>query len=362
MTGKRSGVTRSGGIGTMIHDAGLPDGLVYSWDTDPGYRRRRYGRGVAYFAPDGARVTDPEVLRRISALAVPPAYRDVWIALDPRGHLQATGRDARGRKQYRYHLQWRTERARDKFSRVVDFGRRLPHLRATLRRDLALSGMPREKILAMAVSLLSDTLIRVGSAEYARANRSFGLTTLRDRHLTFAPGEARLRFRGKGGQAHEVAVTDVALRRLMRRCQQLPGQHLFQYLNDDGQPQPIDSGMVNDYLSNAMGGAFTAKDFRTWGGTVQAISVLSRTPLPRGRRAIASTLSTAVREIAGTLRNTPAVCRSSYIHPAVIDAWCDGSLHDALPALNGTPSRRVEGLVLRFLRRREKAIKRAPGR
>lgn len=336
-------------------------GLVHVVDTLPGIRRRRVGRSFIYFDMRQRRIRAAKVLDRIRKLAIPPAYTDVWICPHPRGHLQATGRDARGRKQYRYHGDWRATRDDGKFLRLVRFGERLPHLRRIVRRDLALRGLPEAKVLAVIVSLLAETGIRIGNEEYARQNGSYGLTTLRDRHVTFLrQGRAVLRFRGKSGQAHEARVDDARLVRLIRRCQQLPGQMLFQYIDDEGKRRPVDSGMVNDYLRNAMGEAFTAKDFRTWGGTLNAIARLARTPVPVGGddRELASVAANVVREVAECLRNTPAVCRSSYIDPCVFDAWRAGRLHAIVPAAAAGTSRRLEALALKLLRRERAAQKR----
>ena len=272
---------------------------------------------------------DPRTLTRIAKLAIPPAYENVWICANPRGHLQATGRDARGRKQYRYHPDWRVARDDHKHSRMRDFGKSLGRLRAALRRDLKLPGLPREKVLALVVKLLDSTQVRVGNAEYARDNGSFGLTTLRDRHVRY-PGRGRvlLRFRGKGGAEHDVLIEDPRLAKLVRRCQQLPGQALFQYLDDEGKRHSVGSGQVNDYLRERMGGEFTAKDFRAWHATLHALTLLGRLPLPERRteRALRQCINTVVKEVASGLRNTPAVCRKSYINPAVFTAWQDGKL------------------------------------
>jgi DNA topoisomerase I len=326
-------------------------GLNYVGDGAPGIRRRRVGKSFAYFAADGARVTDATVLERIRALAIPPAYRDVWICADPRGHVQATGRDARGRKQYRYHPRWRQLRDRGKFDRVRDFGSRLPALRRRIARDLRLPGLPRDKVLAIVASLLAETLVRVGNHEYARDNNSFGLTTLRNRHVRFPRGGAIFEFRGKSGKQHRVELGDARLARLLRRCQQLPGQRLFQYLGDDGQPHPIGSGDVNDYLRSACGEDFSAKDFRTWGGTLAAIAALVRSPPPAdaSERALAAAQAAAVREVAEQLGNTPAVCRGSYIHPAVFEAWRDGRLARCVGPDDLRGPRKLEAAALRFL-------------
>jgi DNA topoisomerase IB len=332
-------------------------GLVYVTDTQPGIRRLRRGKGFSYRSVDGKAIGDRDELQRIRALAIPPAYADVWICVDPRGHLQATGRDARGRKQYRYHAQWRQLRDHGKFDRVLAFGAALPKLRRRVRRDLALPGLPRDKVLALIVRLLDETLIRIGNESYTRENKSYGLTTLRSRHVRAERGRLRFAFRGKSGQEREVELSDRRLARIVRRVQQLPGQRLFQYLDDDGRRQPIDSGEVNDYLRDACGEDFSAKDFRTWGGTVQAAGVLACTPLPEcgGERARRAALAVAVKQVAAVLGNTPAVCRASYIHPQVIEGWQDGSLAKTIPAGSASHPRQLEQCTSRFLRRRLRA-------
>ena len=328
--------------------------LVHSCDDAPGIRRKRVGKGFAYYDPAGARITDAQVIDRIRRLAIPPAYTDVWICVNPRGHLQATGRDARRRKQYRYHVNWRVLRDRDKFERLAEFGALLPRLRRRLRADLGLPGFPRDKVLAMVVTLLGDTMGRIGNEEYARTNGSYGLTTLRVRHLAFPRGEQpRLRFRGKGGRMHELAVGDARLARLLRRCQQLPGQALFQYVDDAGEIQPIDSGMVNDYLQQAMDKDFSAKDFRTWGATTLAAAGLARVEVPRSERARTSVISEVIRNVADVLGNTPAICRKSYIDPGVFDAWIDGRIARVVDRYGIRATRgSVEKLMLRLLRLR----------
>ncbi|HEV2622325.1 MAG TPA: DNA topoisomerase IB [Frateuria sp.] len=338
-------------------------GLVYVSDTQPGIRRLRRGKGFGYCDADGRPVTDRAELARIRALAIPPAYEGVWICAHPDGHLQATGRDARGRKQYRYHPDWHALRDHGKFDRILAFGAALPKLRRRARQDLALTGLPREKVLALLVRLLDETLIRVGNEAYARDNDSYGLTTLRSRHLRVVRGRLRFCFRGKSGQEQEVELDDKRLARIVRRVQQLPGQRLFQYLDDTGERQPIDSGMVNDYLREACGEAFSAKDFRTWGGTAHAAGVLARTPLPEsgGERARRHVLVEAVKQVAEVLGNTPAVCRKSYIHPEIFEGWQDGSLHRAIsPACAGQP-RQLERATLRFLRQRLQPKRRRGG-
>jgi DNA topoisomerase-1 len=330
-------------------------GLVYVTDALPGIRREREGEQFIYLRPDRRRVTQPGELERIVHLAIPPAYDDVWICIHPRGHLQATGRDARRRKQYRYHPEWRTIRDGAKFGRMVEFGEALPQLRARVRRDLAQPGLPRDKVLAVLVSLLDATRIRVGNAEYAKANGSYGLTTLRNRHVRFVrAGRLLFRFRGKGGAEHEVVVDDERLARIVRRCQQLPGQRLFQYIDDAGQRRGVDSDQVNQYLRDAMGADFTAKDFRTWGATVRAIALLRATPLPEVsiERALNACIVAVIKTVAAELRNTPAVCRKSYINPCVFEAWKSGALHAAIGAEVSTAPRKAERLALAFLRKR----------
>ncbi|MFK2905796.1 DNA topoisomerase IB [Dyella ginsengisoli] len=332
-------------------------GLVYVSDDQPGITRRRRGKGFSYRDASGRRIDDAAELKRIRALAIPPAYADVWICAHPRGHLQATGRDARRRKQYRYHADWRALRDADKFSRLLEFGAALPRLRRRVRADLARPGLPREKVLALVVRLLDETLIRIGNDCYARENGSFGLTTLRSRHVRAERGRLRFAFRGKSGQMRDLALDDRRLAHIIRRVQQLPGQRLFQYLDDDGTQQPIDSGMVNDYLREVSDGEFTAKDFRTWGGTVQAIGVMADTPVPErgGERARRSAIAAGVKAVAAVLGNTPAVCRSSYIHPQVFEGWRDGSLHGAVPPGTARHARQLEQHALRWLRRRLRA-------
>ncbi|NID16078.1 DNA topoisomerase IB [Luteibacter yeojuensis] len=336
-------------------------GLVYVRDTDPGIARRKRGRSFQYLDADGHPIADESVLLRIRALAIPPAYTGVWICTSERGHLQATGRDARSRKQYRYHPRWRDVRDRGKFDRILEFGEALPRLRRRLRKDLALPGLPREKVLALVVSLLEETMIRVGNDAYAKQNNSYGLTTLHSRHAAVRKGRIRFHFRGKSGLWHDIELDDRRLVKAVRRVQELPGQRLFQYIDDEGKPQPVDSGMVNDYLREITGGEFTAKDFRTWGGTVQAVAVLAALALPDegGDRAVKSLLAGAVKEVAAVLGNTPAVCRASYIHPEVFTGWTDGHLHRSVPETCLRFPRKLEAATLTFLRRRLRATRRS---
>ena len=343
------------GVAAEAAQMAVEAGLVYVSDAVPGIRRLRAGRGFRYLTPANRRLAAAKELKRIAGLAIPPAYRDVWISVEARGHLQATGRDARGRKQYRYHSEWRQVRDSAKFDRMVAFGETLPKLRRKLKRDLAVPGLPREKVLAVVVSILDATRVRIGNTEYARDNKSFGLTTLRNRHVSFIrDGRAVLNFRGKGGVQHEVHIGDRRIAQIMRRCQEIPGQHLFQYVSDDGQRCPIDSGQVNDYLREAMGDDFTAKDFRTWGATLHAITLLARTPLPEApsERALKREIAGVVKQVAAKLRNTPAVCRKSYINPAVFESWRSGLIHRVFNgSLSLAAPRKAETLVLAFLRR-----------
>jgi DNA topoisomerase-1 len=347
------------GVAAEAAQMAIEAGLVYVSDAEPGIRRLRAGKGFRYLTPENRRLAEAKELKRIASLAIPPAYRDVWISMEARGHLQATGRDARGRKQYRYHPEWRQVRDSAKFDRMVAFGEALPKLRRKLKRDLGLAGLPREKVLAVVVSILDATRVRIGNSEYARDNKSFGLTTLRNRHVSFIrDGRAVLNFRGKGGVQHEVHIGDKRIAQIMRRCQEIPGQHLFQYVSDDGQRCPIDSGQVNDYLREAMGDDFTAKDFRTWGATLHAITLLARTPLPEApsERALRKAIADVVKQVAVKLRNTPAVCRKSYINPAVFDSWRSGLIHRVFNgSLSLAAPRKAETRVLAFLRREARA-------
>lgn len=329
-------------------------GLRYVSDEEPGLRRHKTSEGFRYVDEAGHAIKDDAILRRVRALAIPPAYLDVWICPRANGHLQATGRDARGRKQYRYHARWAEVRDQQKFSRIEAFGAALPRLRRRLRDDLKRSGFPREKVAAILVGVMADTLVRIGNRTYERGNKSYGLTTLRNRHVSFLRGgRARLKFRGKSGIEQEVVLDDKRLSKLLRHCQQLPGQQLFQYLDEDGDVQPVDSGMVNDYLREAMGGEFTAKDFRTWGGTLAATHLLADMPWDEdgaSQRAMASMRKSVEVEVAHLLGNTPAVCRKSYIDPRVYKAWEQGWLARASAKVRG--ARQWEQLALRLLRRK----------
>lgn len=303
--------------------------LRYVSDSGPGIRRIGAGRNVRYHDVNGARLTDPVVLQRIRTLAIPPAWRDVWICPTPHGHLQAVGRDARGRKQYRYHPRWREVRDETKFARLLDFGRALPRIRRRVRRDMGQRGLPREKVLGTVVHLLDATLIRIGNSQYARDNGSYGLTTLRNRHVTVRGPHLRFEFHGKGGKRHTVDLNDRRVAGIIRRCQDLPGHELFQYIDGEGERQTVDSADVNDYLRLTAGQEFTAKDFRTWAGSVLALNSM-RSHGARAGRLTKKDVNASVAAVAASLRNTPTVCRKCYIHPAILD-------RDAAPARRSPP-------------------------
>jgi DNA topoisomerase I len=301
-------------------------GLRYVTDEGPGIGRRRAGKGWSFTDPSGARLTDERHIAWIKRLAIPPAWTDVWICPDRRGHLQATGRDAKGRKVYRYHPRWREVREQAKYGRMVAFARALPAIRARVKADMARPGLPREKVLATVVALLERTRIRVGNEEYARDNRSFGLTTLRNRHARVRGGTMTFEFTGKSGREHEVELADRRLARIVARCQELPGQQLFQYLDDDGARRPVASEDVNDYLREITGEDFTAKDFRTWAGTVLAAMALQEFREFDDEAQAKRNIVRAIETVAEKLGNTPAVSRASYVHPHVIDAYLEGDL------------------------------------
>ncbi|GGE01727.1 DNA topoisomerase [Polymorphobacter glacialis] len=301
-------------------------GLHYVNDDDPGITRKLSGDGFAYTGPAGRAVKDAKTLKRIAALAIPPAYTDVWISADPLGHIQATGRDARGRKQYRYHADWHAFQGNAKFAAMAEFGRALPNVRAALKRDLAKRDLSRPRVLATIVRLLEQTLVRVGNDEYARTNKSFGLTTLRNRHLKPDGAAVRLDFKGKSGIRHNVRIGDRRVLTVIRKLHDLPGQRLFQYVGEDGETHQLGSSDVNDYLREISGADITAKDFRTWAATLAAARSLAVADPPlsdaEAKRAIVST----VKDTAGLLRNTPTVCRAAYIHPGVFSGWRAGAL------------------------------------
>ena len=303
----------------------LPAELHYVDDQSPGITRRKLRGSYAYFLPTGERIRDPDEISRIDKLAIPPAYSQVWICPDPMGHMQATARDARGRKQYRYHSRWREVRDSDKYERVLSFGAALPRMREQIEKRLALRGMPRDKVMALVVQLLESTLIRVGNSRYAKENRSYGLTTLRSRHVDVIGTAIRFHFRGKSGVEHRVTLKDKRLARIMRRCLELPGQNLFQYLDEDGARHPVSSSDVNQFIQQATGGDFTAKDYRTWAGSALALDDLRQRkwqPQAVARHNIVETIKLVSRQ----LGNTPAVCRQCYVHPDVLEAFACGEL------------------------------------
>jgi DNA topoisomerase-1 len=299
-----------------------------SSDLDPGIRRRKAGHGFNYIAPDGHAVTDQPTLERIRKLVIPPAWTDVWIAPTSRGHIQATGRDARGRKQYRYHERWRQVRDAHKYDRLIAFGHALPRLRRRIAHDLSRHGLPRDKVLAAVIRVMEITLIRVGNEEYAKANRSFGLTTLRNRHAKIGTTHTVFEFRGKSGKVRHTGFSDRRLARILKACQDLPGQRLFQYVDEEGQRHSIESADVNAYIRESLGEDFSAKDFRTWAGTVAAARALLSLPACAGESEgeAKRNITTCVKAVAGVLGNTPAVCRAAYIHPAVLEAYQAGEL------------------------------------
>lgn len=335
-------------------DAASCAGVQYVSDAAPGIRRIRAGRGFAYRDADGTPIRRPSELARIRSLAIPPAWRDVWICPQADGHIQATGRDARGRKQYRYHPAWQTARGLAKYRRMLAFARALPQLRATVARDLGQRNLPRERVLAAVVSLLEKTLIRVGNDEYARTNNSFGLTTLRDEHADVTGSSVTFSFRGKSGVEHCIDLSDRRLANIVRRCQELPGQQLFQYVTPEGEPHAIGSVEVNDYLRAATGGDFTAKDVRTWFGTVLTARGLAACDPPSSGTAANREIARVIAETAAALGNTRAVCRRCYVHPAVLDAFRAGTLRSAFDASDAGEREgldHAERAVLRLLRR-----------
>ena len=327
--------------------------LRYVTDRRAGFKRRRSGTGFSYLNLDGITIRDAAILKRIRMLAIPPAWTDVWISPLANGHLQATGRDAKGRKQYRYHERWRQVRDETKYERMLLFAEALPRIRARVRNDLALEGLPRNKLLAALVRLLETTLIRVGNEEYARDNESFGLTTLKNRHVTVQGDEIRFKFRGKSGKEHAVSLRDKRLARIVKRCRDLPGYDLFQYLDENNEPRFITSGDVNAYLQEIAGDEFSAKDFRTWAGSLLAAEELADVLDEEGHHVTKSNVLEAIKAVARQLGNTPAVCRKAYIHPAVIEAYQDEKLRALwLKACDGDAQgglRKNESALLRFL-------------
>ena len=334
--GESPGLGRASGAGAIMPsdvaqsaEEAAAAGLVYVHDADPGIRRREAGEGFGYIDPDG-HVVDARTEDRIAKLVIPPAWTDVWICTDRRGHIQATGRDQRGRKQYIYHPDWRAHRDEAKYGRMAEFGRALPRLRRQVDADLARRGLPREKVLAAVVRIMEQTSIRVGNDTYAQANKSFGLTTLRKRHVDVRGTAAVFEFRGKSGKTHRTGIHDRRLAGIIRRCEELPGQRLFQFVDHDGHRHAIHSHDINAYIRQATGGAFTAKDFRTWSGTLHCAQALAHAGPAENKGAEKRIVAACVKQVAGVLGNTPAVCRSSYIHPTVFEHYAAGSLAERL--------------------------------
>lgn len=329
-------------------------GLRYVTDNSPGYGRKANGEHFKYLDTQGKPIRDEERLLRIKRLAIPPAWTDVWICPSPAGHIQATGRDARRRKQYRYHDRWRELRDENKFDRLAEFAKALPKIRRRVAQDIRLPGLPRQKVLATVVRLLERTFIRIGNEEYARENKSFGLTTIKNRHVKVKGDHLRFRFRGKSGRQHEVAITDRRIAKIVSKCQDLPGQDLFQYVSDDGEARNVTSQDVNDYLREITNENFTAKDFRTWAGTVLGAIALNAQGEFETKKQAKANLKTAICAVARLLGNTPAICRKCYVHPGIVEAYLSrkqiAGLTQAIKTPDNINLRRVEAAVLKFLR------------
>lgn len=318
--------------------------LAYVSDEQPGIRRRRAGNGFFYVASTGKRITDAATRDRISGLAIPPAWADVWISPKANGHIQATGRDVKGRKQYRYHPRWTLCRDEAKFSSLIAFAYALSPLRAQVDADLRAPGLPREKVVASVVWLLDNTMIRVGNVAYARDNKSFGLTTLKSRHVSVDGARLRFTFKGKSGKEWRIQLVDRRIAKIIRRIQELPGQQLFQYLDETGERHSVDSHDINAYIRHACGDDFTSKHFRTWGGTIHAASLFAETPVPDSAAARKRTLNAVIDVVAARLVNTRAVCRRCYIHPRVLERWAAGRLPADLAAARRSRRKVPDGL------------------
>lgn len=333
--------------------------LTYINDTEPGIRRRKAGKGFSYVDVLGNRVTDKSTLARIRSLAIPPAWSDVWISSQDAGHIQATGRDARGRKQYRYHPEWHSCRDAAKFSSLAAFASALPKLREIMEADLRKRGLPRERVLAAIVRLLDTTMIRIGNDTYRRENKSFGLTTLRDRHVEVEGGRMTFAFLGKSGQEWKLKLSDRRIARIVRDVQDIPGQHLFQYIDEDGERRPLHSNDVNDYIRAAIGDEFSSKHFRTWGGTRAAATIFAGIEKPDTKAATSRAMNQVFDAVSARLHNTRAVCRKCYVHPAVTSAWEEGRLVEEMAEIRRRTPKPLTGLdkeestVLRWLRRNE---------
>jgi DNA topoisomerase I len=328
-------------------------GLQYVSDDRPGYTRKARNGEFEYFDTQGTKIRDEQRLLRIKRLAIPPAWTDVWISPSASGHIQATGRDARRRKQYRYHERWRELRDENKFGRLADFAQELPKIRRRVAQDMRLPGLPGQKVLATVVRLLERTFIRIGNEEYARANKSFGLTTMKDRHVKVKGPRLRFRFRGKSGRQHEVDITDRRIAKIVSKCQDLPGQDLFQYISDGGEVRDITSQDVNDYLREITNENFTAKDFRTWAGTVLATIALNAQGEFETKKQAKANVKTAICAVAELLGNTAAICRKCYVHPAIVEAYLSGrpvaGLRDTIKNPDKIKLRAVESAVVKFL-------------
>jgi DNA topoisomerase-1 len=353
-TKSSNGKNIEGSVAIESAEAAEEAGLQYVSDDGPGYTRRPRNGEFEYLDTQGKRIRDEQRLLRIKRLAIPPAWTDVWICPSPAGHIQATGRDARRRKQYRYHERWRELRDVNKFDRLADFAKALPKIRRRVTKDLKLRGLPREKVLATVVRLLERTFIRVGNEEYARENKSFGLTTIKNRHVKVKGDHLRFRFRGKSGRQHEVAITDGRIAKIVSKCQDLPGQDLFQYVSDDGEVRNVTSQDVNDYLREITNENLTAKDFRTWAGTVLGAIALNAQGEFETKKQAKANLKTAICAVAHFLGNTPAICRKCYVHPAIVEAYLSGTqvagLDQATKNAAKINLRAIERAVLKFLR------------
>lgn len=354
-----------GPVDPALREAALEAGLSYSNDQRAGLSRRKSGDAFIYLDAGGKKITNPEVLKRIASLVIPPAWENVWICPSKNGHIQATGRDARGRKQYRYHPKWRAHRDENKFDHMLAFARYLPKIRRRVRRDLKRPGMPREKVLASVLSLLEMTLIRVGNDEYARTNHSYGLTTLRNDHVKVTKDSVQFRFRGKSGKDHELSLRDRQMARIIKNCQDMPGQELFAYLDEKGEARDVTSGDVNDYLRSISGGDFSAKDYRTWAGTVLAAIALREFESVTSQNQAKKNVVVAIESVARMLGNTPAVCRKCYVHPVILDSYFEGQTIATLKkSVAGKIDKSLsqlkpeEASVLVLLQRRLKASKR----
>jgi DNA topoisomerase-1 len=356
-TNTRNGKPIEAGFAADSAEAAEEAGLQYVSDDRPGYRRRANNGEFEYLDTQGKRIRDEQRLLRIKRLAIPPAWTDVWICPSPIGHIQATGRDARRRKQYCYHERWRELRDENKFSRLAGFARALPKIRRRVAHDLRLPGLPRQKVLATVVRLLERTFIRIGNEEYARENKSFGLTTIKNRHVTVKGPQLCFRFRGKSGRQHEVDVTDRRIAKIVSKCQDLPGQDLFQYVNDADEVRNVTSQDVNDYLREITNENFTAKDFRTWAGTVLAAIALNAQGGFETKKQGKANVKTAVCAVAELLENTPAICRKCYVHPEIVEAYLSGrqiaGLGEAIKNPDNINLRTVESAVVKFLRARD---------